>query len=157
MTRICFRLTLESFTMTSVQKLEKICLQIVIGLGIEINSENLPVPLVKKIKEMKAINGQYITQDHMDKISAIGINYDGETLNLTLKIYGNIHKLSCNKLMPVPLNQNLLFLTLLDKDAELEVDIQFDENAPRVELSSHDFQWKWNLCLEISHSVFKTV
>ena len=137
--------------MTSVQKLEKICLQIVIGLGIEINSENLPAPLVKKINEMKAINGQYITQDHMDKISAISINYDGETLDLTLKIYGNIHKLSCNKQMAVPLNHTILFLTLLDKDAELKVDFLFDENAPRMELSSNDAQWKWNLCLEIRY------
>ena len=50
--------------MTSVQKLGNICLQIVIDLGIEVSNENLPVQLVKKINEMKAINGQYITQDH---------------------------------------------------------------------------------------------
>ena len=74
--------------MTSVQKLGNICLQIVIDLGIEVSNENLPVQLVKKINEMKAINGQYITQDHMDKISYIGINYDGDTIDLNFKIFG---------------------------------------------------------------------
>ena len=137
--------------MTSVQKLGNICLQIVIDLGIEVSNENLPVQLVKKINEMKAINGQYITQDHMDKISYIGINYDGDTIDLNFKIYGNVHKVSCKKQVEVPLNQALMFLTQLDQDAEMKVDILFDGNATTVELSSHDCKWKWNLCLEVRY------
>ena len=135
--------------MASAQKLEKICLQIVIDLGIEVSSATIPAPLVKKIKEMKAINGQYITQDHMDKISSIGIKYDGETIDLNFEIYGSFHKVSCKKQVAVPLNPALLFLTQLDIDAELKIDILFDVNATTVELSSNDSKWKWNLCLEV--------
>ena len=135
--------------MTSVQKLEQICLQIVMDLGIETSSEDVPDPLVKKINEMKAINGKYITQDRMDKISTININYDGETIDLTFKIYGNVHKGSCKKQTAIPMNQALISLTHLDKDAEMTVDIFSEGNSTTVELSSNDSKCKWNLCLEV--------
>ena len=135
--------------MTSVKKLGNICLQIVVDLGIEVSSERIPAQLVKKINEMKAINGRYISQDHMDKISSIGINYDGDTIDLAFKIYGNIHKVSCKKQVAVTMNPVVMYLTQLEQDAEMNVDILFDGNTTTVVLNSIDSKWKWNLCLEI--------
>ena len=138
--------------MTSIQTLRNICLQLVIDLGIETNSENVPAQLVKKLNEMKAINGQYNSQDHMDKISSIGINYDGDTIDLNFKIYENVHKVSCKKQVAVPMNPALMYLTQLDEDAEMKVDILVDGHATTVELTSNDSKWKWSLCLEIRYT-----
>ena len=138
--------------MTSLQRLENICLKIVMDLNIKISSENIPAQLVKKIKEMKTINGNYITQDKMDKISTIDINYDGEMVDLTFNIHGNVHKVSCKEQMTIPINPALMFLTTLDQGAVMKVKIDTKGDATTVQLSSNDSLWEWTLCLEVRYS-----
>ena len=135
--------------MANVANLEITCLKIVMDLGLVINSEILPASLVKKIEEIKAINGKYYTQDNMDEISCIDISYDGETICVTFKIYGSFHKVSFVKQMAIPVNKALLYFIELDQDAVMKVDIFFKENVAIVQLGSEDSQWKWVLSLEI--------
>ena len=54
--------------MANIEKLEISCLKRVIDSEILINGESMPVSLVKKITEMRAINGRYSTEDNLDKI-----------------------------------------------------------------------------------------
>ena len=84
-------------------------------------------------------------------LKTIWINYDGDTIDLNFKIYGNVHNMICKKQVPVPINQALMYLTQLDHDAEMNIDILSDENVTTVELSSKDSIWKWNLCLKVRY------
>ena len=84
-------------------------------------------------------------------LKTIWINYDGDTIDLNFKIFGNVHNVICKKQVPVPINQALMYLTQLDHDAEMNVDILSDENVTTVELSSKDSIWKWNLCLKVRY------
>ena len=137
--------------MTRVLRLEQICLNIVMKLNMEISIENIPIQLVKTIEKMKTINGNFITQDKMDRISSIGINYDGETVDLSFNIHNNIHKVSCKEDKTIPVNPALLFLTTLHQEAVMKVEIDMNVNATTVKLSSKDSLWDWNLCLEVRY------
>ena len=83
--------------MANAKKLEIICLKTVIESGLEIDGESIPAPLLDKLKEMREINGNYATQDNLDRISNIEVYYDGETINLSLKINGKIHNIFLKK------------------------------------------------------------
>ena len=128
-------------------------MKIVMNLDMQISSENIPVHMLKTIEKMKTINGNYITQDNMDKISSIDINFDGETVNLTFKIHKDVHKVSCKEEMTIPVNPALMFMTTLDQDAVLKVKIVINEDATTVQLSSNDSSWEWTLCLEVRYGL----
>lgn len=137
--------------MASITKLEISCLKSVIDSEFVIDSESIPAHLVKKIKEMRAINGKYISQDNLDSISSIEINYDGETIKLSFMVCRKIHRVVFNKQMLSPINTAILRLVQLNEDALMEVEILSEEDVTIVKLTCKDSGWKWNLSLEIRY------
>ena len=135
--------------MAEIKKLETICLKSVVESGVVIQSESIPAPLAETIKEMRAINGRYITQDNQDSISSIEVHYDGETIALKFIIHGKLHKVFCKKQMSTPIYKALLLLVKLKEDALMDVDILSKEDVTIVELSCNDSGWKWSFSLEI--------
>ena len=132
-------------------------MKIVMNLDMQISSENIPAHMLKTIEKMKTINGNYITQDNMNKISSVDINFDGETVNLTFKIHKDVHKVSCKEEMTIPVNAGLMFLTTLDQDAVMKVKIDINGEATTVQLSSNDSLWEWTLCLEVRYGLTRVV
>ena len=144
--------------MANIEKLEISCLKRVIDSEILINGESMPVSLVKKITEMRAINGRYSTEDNLDKISSITVNYDGETVRLGFVINEKLHEIVCNKHIPCPFYKPLLHFVNLDEDALMDVDVFSKEDVTIVELTSRSCGWKWNFSLEVRYfSSSKTI
>ena len=137
--------------MASITKLEISCLKSVIDSEFVIDSESIPAHLVKKIKEMRAINGKYISQDNLDSISSIEINYDGETNKLSFMVCRKIHRVVFNKQMLSPINTAILRLVQLNEDALMEVEILSEEDVTIVKLTCKDSGWQWKLSLEIRY------
>ena len=135
--------------MTKVKKLEVSCLKIVMDLGLIINSEIVPDPLVKKIREIRSINGKYYSQDNRDIISFFNLNYDGETIDIYFEKNRIIHQVSCDNNLEIPLNREILYFIDLQQNPKMGVNILLKENGAIVELMSGDSQWKWKLSLEI--------
>ena len=123
--------------MASITKLEISCLKSVIDSEFVIDSESIPAHLVKKIKEMRAINGKYISQDNLDSISSIEINYDGETIKLSFMVCRKIHR--------------VVQLVQINEDALMEVEILSEEDVTIVKLTCKDSGWQWKLSLEIRY------
>ena len=137
--------------MANIKKLEIICLKTVIDLGLVIDSEGIPAPLLKRIKEMRAINGRFISQDNLDSISAIEVNYDGEIIELSFIIYRQLHKVFLNQQISSPINKAILFFVEPSGEALMDVDIVSKEDITSIELSCKNSGWQWNLSLEIRY------
>ena len=137
--------------MANIEKLEISCLKTVIDSEMAINIESIPVSLVKKIKEMRAINGRYFTEDNLDRISSITVNYDCETVGLGFVINGKLHEILCNKHVPCHFYKPLLHFVNLGEDALMDVDVFSKEDVTIVELTSKTCGWQWNLSLEIRY------
>ena len=140
-------------SMANAKKLEIICLKTVIESGLEIDGESVPAPLLDKLREMREINGNYATQDNLDRISNIEVYYDGETINLSILINGKLHYIFCKKHTSTPINKALLHLVDLNEHALMEVDIFSNGDSTIVELSCKDSGWKWSLSLEIRYII----
>ena len=82
-----------------MKKLETLCLKQAMALGQispSTRSEDLPDSLIKKIRKIQIINGEFLTQDNMDIISRINMDYDGEDFIFDIESRSEFCKY-CNK------------------------------------------------------------
>ena len=132
--------------MQSVRKLETICLNIVMDLGIVLSNETTPIMLIKKIKEIESANGKYQTEDANDYITSIQISYDGERIEF---IFNRKTVVSFDNQKEIPVNKELLYFVQLEEGASMRASVKSLENTTLLELRSEDSQWKWALSMEI--------
>ena len=132
--------------MQSVRKLETICLNIVMDLGIVLSNETTPIMLIKKIKEIESANGKYQTEDANDYITSIQISYDGENIEF---IFNRRTVVSFDNQKEIPVNKELLYFVQLEEGASMRASVKSLENTTLLELRSEDSQWKWALSMEI--------
>ena len=132
--------------MQSVRKLETICLNIVMDLGIVLSNETTPIMLIKKIKEIETANGKYQTEDANDYITSIQISYDGERIEF---IFNRKTVVSFDNQKEIPVNKELLYFVQLEEGASMRASVKSLENTTLLELRSEDSQWKWALSMEI--------
>ena len=132
--------------MQSVRKLETICLNIVMDLGIVLSNETTPIMLIKKIKEIETANGKYQTEDANDYITSIQISYDGENIEF---IFNRRTVVSFDNQKEIPVNKELLYFVQLEEGASMRASVKSLENTTLLELRSEDSQWKWALSMEI--------
>ena len=132
--------------MQSVRKLETICLNIVMDLGIVLSNETTPIMLIKKIKEIETANGKYQTEDANDYITSIQISYDVERIEF---IFNRKTVVSFDNQKEIPVNKELLYFVQLEEGASMRASVKSLENTTLLELRSEDSQWKWALSMEI--------
>ena len=132
--------------MQSVRKLETICLNIVMDLGIVLSNETTPIMLIKKIKEIETANGKYQTEDANDYITSIQISYDGERIEF---IFNRKTVVSFDNQKEIPVNKELLYFVQLEEGASMRASVKSLENTTLLELRSEDSQWRWALSMEI--------
>ena len=130
-------------------KLETICLQTIINLGMVMGGKIIPAPLVEKIKEIETINGNFISEDQQDTIKEITIRYNGESTQFTFKLNESLHEVTICKNGFIPIKPELQYFVIFGPHTPMYIDISLNGNGAEVVLSAEDFQWKWSLSLEI--------
>ena len=141
--------TYHLMTMVKIKKLETICLKIVMDLGIPLRNEIIPTQLMKKIKEIQAINGKYHSVDGRDYINFIQMSYDGETIELLFRKNESLHTIMFDNHIEIPINKELFYFVQLEEGATMRACIELIEDTTSLKLSAEDSQWKWNLKMEI--------
>ena len=137
-----------------MKKLETLCLKQAMALGKispSTRSEDLPVNLIKKMRKMQLINGEFWTEDNVDIISRINMDYDGEDFMFDIESRFKSIKFNFKSEDPVPLDHRLMDGCFgdIDSNTKLGLIVTLTNNFVVVEISAEESKWKWSLKFQI--------
>ena len=137
-----------------MKKLETLCLKQAMALGQispSTRSEDLPVSLIKKMRKIQLINGEFLTQDNVDIISRINMDYDGEDLIFEIESRSKSIRFTFKSEVPILLDHRLMDGCFgdIDPNTKLRLNVMLDNNFLVVEMSAEESKWKWSLKFQI--------
>ena len=103
------------------------------------------------MRKIQLINGEFLTQDNVDIISRIVMDYDGEDLIFDIESRSKRIEFKFKSELPVLLDHRLMDGCLgdIDSNTKLGLDIMLNNNFVVVEISAEESKWKWSLRLQI--------
>ena len=137
-----------------MKRLETLCLKQAMALGQisqSTKSKDLPVSLIEKMRKIQLINGEYLTQDNVDIISRIHIDYNGEDMIFDIELRSRSVKFKFKSDVPIPLDHRLVDGCLgdIDSNTKLGLTVMLNNNFVVVEISAEESKWKWSLTFQI--------
>lgn len=137
--------------MTNIHKLKFLCIKKIIEFDIELNPTEVPIELRQHVMKSKTLSGQFASEDKLDIIVGIKINYEtnDETLNLDFKIGRNFHAIKLTKNGKNFLSNNILYSISSEQISDTCYDIFHKGSITVIYIGYEDVQWKWQLWLEV--------
>ena len=137
-----------------MKKLETLCLKRAMALGQispSTRSEDLPDSLIKKMRKIQLINGEFLTQDNVDIISMINMNYDGEDMIFEIESRSRSIRFKFKSEVPILLDHRLMDGCLgdIDSNTKLDLNVKLNNTFVVVEISAEESKWKWSLRFQI--------
>ena len=137
-----------------MKKLETLCLKQAMALAQispSTRSEDLPVSLIKKMRKIQLINGEFLNQDNVDIISRINMDYDGEDFIFDIESRSKSIWFKFKSEVPILLDHRLMDGCLgdIDLNTKLGLNVMLNNNFVVVEISAEESKWKWSLRFQI--------
>ena len=85
------------------------------------NGFGADISINQKIRKIKLINGEYFTQDNMDIISQINMDYDGEDFVFDIKSRSAAIRLKFKSEIPISFDHRLMSGCLGDIDSNTKL------------------------------------